>query len=461
MKKIIRILALLLIGTVTLTQQGCFGSSGDSENENSNSSTHKNNAGQSITFSDCSIELNAKDDKGNDRMVYHFTAEVSGMKEQGIQMVLSVESPKGTPYTFVDDEGDEIIVKETKDFKNKNKTDSFSLKNKIVGIQNNKLHLKDGENTYYVRLTAYDENTHAEIGSSPYMAVTMTGNGKSSSTKKTSNEPSATFSNCKLEHNVIYNDKKMLKFSYDYNIEGAKGHEVQIVATVECPKGTPHLKKDGNPLENRRDPFIVNSDSYSKNAWVGFYNDNLNPKPGKNSYYVCARVHDLTTGKVLGKSDYLSYTQTGNSNNNKSNNKSNSKSNKSNSNSNKTNKKTSNKPSASFSNCWLEPNVLQNDQRALKCHYDLVINGVKGHSCKLVVSIESPKGCVLYESRTGHNPQRDSSKWIGGADAIYNYKFVQPESTTYYVRYMLYDETTGTTLGSSGYMTFTMTGGYG
>ena len=465
MKKSIRILALLLfVGTMTLTQQGCFGLFSDSEEGIGNASTHKNSAGQSITFSDCSIEMNAKDDNGNERLVYHFTAEVSGMKEQGIQMILSVESPKGTPYTYVDEEGDEIIVKAKKDFKNKNQTNSFSLKNKIVGIQNSQLHLKEGENTYYVRLTAYDENTHAEIGSSPYMAVTMTGTGKDKG--KGSSEPTATFSNCKLEQNVMYNDKKMLKFSYDYHIQNAKGHEVQLVMSVECPKGTTHLKTNSDPLENRRDPFIVNTDDYiKKECWAGLYNSTLNPKPGENTYYVCIRAHDLTTGKILGKSDYFSYTQTGssNSNNNSSKNKSNNNASK---NVNSSQNQSSSGPSATFSQCYLEHNVINNNRKMLKCNYIANVKGVKGHDIQFIMTIECPKGTLHY-GKDGKTLEAKSKTFTVSYD---NSKFDKwqgfyndnlnplPGKNTYYVRITAKDLTTGKTLGKSDYLTYTQTG---
>ena len=448
LNKTVRTLALLfLVATVTLTQQSCFTIISeifsDSEEENP-----KNQYGQSITFSDCSIEMNAKDDKGNDRLAYHFTAELSGMKEQGVQMILSIESPKGTPHTYVDAEGDAVEVKAKKDFKNKNQTNSFSLKNKSVGIEYSKLHLKKGENTYYVRLTAYDENNHAMIGSSPYLAVTMTGNSKAN----------ATFSNCKLELNVDNKtkDKKMLKYSYHYNIQGANGHEVQLILSVESPKGTPHYKSNGDPLEYRNKTFTVNSDNYEKDDWIGLYNNTLNPKPGKNTYYAHVTAKDVTTGKTIGESDYLSYTQTGSSNNN---NNSNNKNNNKNSSS---NKKSSSSPSASLSNIRLEPNVLHKDERALKCNFSFTARGVKGHNLKLVLSIESPKGIVLYEFRTNnYNPKYDASTWNDQWMVVYNRAFVQPESTTYYVRLMVYDETTGTTLGTSDYKTFTMSGAYG
>ena len=456
MKNIIRVLALLLfVGTVTLTQQGCFWLFSDSEDENGNSSAPKNNTEQSIIFSDCSIETNSKDDNGNPRMVYHFTAELSGMKEHGIQMVMSVESPKGTPYTYVDEEGDEIIVRAKKDFQNKNQTDSFSLKNKIVGIENSKLHLKEGENTFYVRLTAYDEDTHAEIGSSPYMAVTITGKGDS--------EPSVTFSQCNLEHNVMYNDKKMLKYSYVANVRGVKGHEIQFIMTIESPKGTFHYGKDGKVLESKSKTLTASYDNTKFDKWQGIYNDNLNPLPGKNTYYVRITAKDLTTGKTLGESDYLTYTQTGSSNNKNSSNSNNNNKNKNNSSS---NKQSSSGPSVTFSQCNLEHNVIHNDRKMLKCNYIANVQGVKGHEIQFTMTIECPKGTLIYgkdgkvleaksKTLTASYENTKFDKWQG----IYNDNLNPfPGKNTYYVRITAKDLTTGKTLGKSDYLTYTQTG---
>ena len=73
MKKTIRtLIVLLLVGTVTLMQQGCFGSSNSEEGNsrpssitNDTATSITNDTAPSITFSDCSTELNAKDDKNS------------------------------------------------------------------------------------------------------------------------------------------------------------------------------------------------------------------------------------------------------------------------------------------------------------------------------------------------------------------------------------------------------------
>ena len=200
---------LLLVATIALTQQGCFGPNtveeGKATVEEENATVEERNAiieeentiveeenanfpyidapEQTITFSDCSIELNAKDDNGNDRIVYHFTAKLTGMEEHGVSMLLSVESSPGIPHTYVDGNGNVQYVRAEKTFKNKNKTDSFSLKNEIVEIQYSELHLKKGENTYYVHLDAYDEITKSLIlgDASPYISVSLTGDSGSDS----------------------------------------------------------------------------------------------------------------------------------------------------------------------------------------------------------------------------------------------------------------------------------------
>ncbi len=418
---------LLLFGLVIFLIRGCFGLFSDSED------------GPKATFSNCKLEENVIY-KDKEMLKFSYDYNIKRAKDHKVQLVLTVESPKGTTHYKKDgnpleNKGDPFVVN----------SDDFSDQNKWKGLYYSSLNPKPGKNTYYAILRAFDLTTGEVIGKSDYFKFKLTGDSNSnsnSSSNKQSSGPTVTFSNCKLEQNVVYKEKKMLKFSFDYDIKGAKGREVQIVMSVECPKGKTYNKKDGSPLENRRDPIVVNSDSYSKqNQWSGFYNTALNPKPGNNTYYVCLRAYDLTTGEVLGKSDYFSYTMTGETDSKK--------------------KNTSNNPSASFSNCRLEPNVIQNNNRALKCHYTLKISGYKDHKFKLVISIEYPQGVVLYETRYNLTSTYDVTVWNDKYVAIPNSKFIQSGENIYYVRYMLYDEAQGTTVVSSDYMSFTQVGASG
>lgn len=141
-----------------------------------------------------------------------------------------------------------------------------------------------------------------------------TGNAVSSNNSSASESKytrTAIFSECWLEHNVVYNDKKMIKCHYDANIYGAAGHKVKLVMSIECPKGERHYGTNGRPVEYSKtfDNNYDNSGYHDK--WIGIYNSSINPLPGKHTYYVRLTFYDLTTGEFLGESEYMSFTMTG------------------------------------------------------------------------------------------------------------------------------------------------------
>lgn len=392
--------------------------------------------GPKAIFSNCKLEENVP---YNDKEMLKFTCDytIKGAMGHEVQLVLSVESPKGTPHykkngDLLENKGDPIVVN----------AEEYSKEGKWWGLYNSSLNPKPGKNTYYASMRAFDLTTGEIIGKTEYFKFKLRGESKPES-----NEPSITFYNCRIEENAPGdNGAKYLKYHYSYVITGAKGHELRKVLTIETPKGTLHRKKDGTPMEfdDNQPRLIENDNSDIKDRYYGINYNNLNLLSGKHTYYARMKIYDKGTGQLLGTSPYLTYTMTGQTNTK-----------------NNSNKKTSNSPSASFSNCRLEPNIIQNNYRALKCHYTLDANGVKGHKLKLVVSIEYPQGVLQYESRTELTTQYDSSKWENRWVAIPNQNFIEIGENIYYVRYMLYDETLGTTLASSPYMSFTQTGAAG
>ena len=125
---------------------------------------------------------------------------------------------------------------------------------------------------------------------------------------------SVTFSDLRLEHNVPDNyGRRMLQFHYNMTVTGCQGHNVKAYMFVDIPQGTGHRFANGNNM-------VVSSNSlYCKwgsttttgDWWVGIYNDQLNPLPGKNTYYTRLWVKDENTGKWIGCSDFLSFENTG------------------------------------------------------------------------------------------------------------------------------------------------------
>ena len=86
---------------------------------------------------------------------------------------------------------------------------------------------------------------------------------------------------------------------------------------VEHPKGKvyKYLNNDGKNVSvtaskeynNQYDRPIL------ENKRLGIYNSRLHPQPGTNTYYVRLVAYEVKTGKVIGRSGYMSFTNTGKS----------------------------------------------------------------------------------------------------------------------------------------------------
>lgn len=128
----------------------------------------------------------------------------------------------------------------------------------------------------------------------------------------------ATFSDCKLKHNVVTDGGKQLQCQYTARFSDMKTHKkIRIVMQVEHPKGKvyKYLNDDGKNVSvtaskeynNQYDRPIL------ENKRLGIYNSRLHPKPGTNTYYVRLVAYEVKTGKVIGRSGYMSFTNTGKS----------------------------------------------------------------------------------------------------------------------------------------------------
>ena len=128
----------------------------------------------------------------------------------------------------------------------------------------------------------------------------------------------ATFSDCKLKHNVVTDGGKQLQCQYTARFSDMKSHKkIKIVMQVEHPKGKvyKYLNNDGKNVSvtaskeynNQYDRPIL------ENKRLGIYNARLHPQPGTNTYYVRLVAYEVKTGKVIGRSGYMSFTNTGKS----------------------------------------------------------------------------------------------------------------------------------------------------
>ena len=127
----------------------------------------------------------------------------------------------------------------------------------------------------------------------------------------------ATFTNCQLKHNVVTDKGKQLQCQYTARFTDMKAHKIKIVMQVECPKGKTYTYSDNNGKNVSVRTSKEYNNKYDKarleNRSIGIYNSKLHPKSGTNKYFVRLIAYDATTNKVIGSSDYMSYTQTGQS----------------------------------------------------------------------------------------------------------------------------------------------------
>jgi hypothetical protein len=146
MKKIEKVLALfLIVGTATLVLQGC----GSCNRNSSGNSDHE--------FNFLKIEENAIVD-GEEVLKCYFKAEFPELKGHEIRICLTVTDSKGEPYTYEDDEGFPVPIRDTKWYENGIITDEWMC------IPNAELELLPSGHKYYACFDAWDLTTNESLG---------------------------------------------------------------------------------------------------------------------------------------------------------------------------------------------------------------------------------------------------------------------------------------------------------
>lgn len=127
-------------------------------------------------------------------------------------------------------------------------------------------------------------------------------------------QPSVQFSNMRLTYDQKdpSNGRTMLQVHYTLTVNGLQGHKLVPVLAIEIPQGTFHKFADGNNMIAEGYELTCSYQSTIFNEqWQAIYIDALNPLPGKNNYYACIYLIDMTLEKQIAQSDYLSFTNVG------------------------------------------------------------------------------------------------------------------------------------------------------
>lgn len=122
------------------------------------------------------------------------------------------------------------------------------------------------------------------------------------------------FTQLELRPNVVDNTgRQMLQCWFSFSATGVTNHVLQPFMTIEIPQGTYHHYANGAEMIYAGQQYKCNYVGVNQisNAWLAFYNDALNPLPGKNTYYARIYVKDVTTNQIIGQSNYLTFTNVG------------------------------------------------------------------------------------------------------------------------------------------------------
>lgn len=124
--------------------------------------------------------------------------------------------------------------------------------------------------------------------------------------------------NVRIEHNVRdSNGRAMLQVHFNMEVHNANGHQIKPILFVDSPAGTPHHWANGQNMTSDGNTYTSTyEDSYwnGNQEWIGIYNDSLNPKPGKNTYYARIGIWDCNLSRWINDWDntpFVTYDMTG------------------------------------------------------------------------------------------------------------------------------------------------------
>lgn len=115
---------------------------------------------------------------------------------------------------------------------------------------------------------------------------------------------SVTFSHYSLDANVSDGTgHEILKYNYSATVSGCMNHNIKFYMVVNTPvQHARHKYQDGSDMCSVSENLFCQTNSTSTNdgSWLGIYQDQLNPLPGENTYYVRIEAKDETMGRWLG-----------------------------------------------------------------------------------------------------------------------------------------------------------------
>ena len=272
-----------------------------SSSSSSSSNTQKASSSQSASFSDLRF-VGGKNSKGEDAFLFYYDVTLKGCNKRKVKIQLTFKDSNGN-YLYGKD-NKKLIWNQTIDVK----SDNVKYTDQSFALTLKQLNATSEAKNYNYQFAAYDDKTGDFLGQSQKFEQYI-GNA-------------VVFKNQRLALNDIEDGKPAINYYCYINYILPEAHDLKLVCAVETDKsGRRHHFADGSEMINEY--YYKN-----ENKWVsgyldlrmGFDHDEINPLPGKHTYYVRIYVYDGNTGKYLGESGALSFDAEDASNRNSSSN---------------------------------------------------------------------------------------------------------------------------------------------
>lgn len=270
-----------------MTGASSSGNSGNS-NKTNNNSTQKTNSGRTASFSDLRF-TGGYNDNGKDAFIFYYDVTTKGCSGRKVKVQLTFKDANGN-YLY-DKNNKKLIWSQTFDVKSAN----IKYTDQSLTVAVSQLNIPSDGKSYYYQFAAYDDKTGDFLGQSEKKELFL-GN-------------TVVFKNQRLTLNEFDNGKPVINYYFHLDCLLPEAHDLKLVCAVETDKnGHRHHFADGREMiqeyvwKNTKKWISGNIDGV-----MGFDHDEINPLPGKNTYWIRIYVYDNVTGKFLAESGALTF----------------------------------------------------------------------------------------------------------------------------------------------------------
>lgn len=266
-----------------------FELTGPSSSNNSGSS-NKNNTNtapkRSASFSDLRVTPGTNI---NGDLVFYYDVALKQCSGRKVKIQLTFKDSSGN-YLYGKN-NKKLIWTKTIDVK----SDNIKYTDQSFTITISQLNAPSDGKGYYYQFAAFDDKTGDCLGQSEKKEQYL-GN-------------SVAFSNERVTFDEYDNGKPVINYYAHLSFLLPEMHDMKLVCALETNKnGKRHHYPDGREM-------VQEYDWKNTNKWttgyidvvMGFDQDEINPLPGKNTYWIRIYVYDLVTGKLINQSKAFAF----------------------------------------------------------------------------------------------------------------------------------------------------------